>query len=97
MNSDIHVYINTRKYLLTLLLADGTLRLNGRTAGNEGILEIYHSNSWGSICNDFWNEVASDVACKQMGFRRYISFSTSNTIQILSGLITSDVMEMKYL
>ena len=70
------------QYLLYMYisLVDGTLRLNGRTTGFEGILEIYHSNRWGSICDDGWDEVASEVACKQMGFREYISYSTSSTI-----------------
>ena len=62
------------------LLVDGTLRLNGRTTTHEGILEIYHSNIWGSICDDGWNEAASKVACRQMRFRGYISYSTSRTI-----------------
>ena len=58
---------------------DGTLRLYGGT-GYTGILEIYHSNRWGSICDDGWNSVASRVACRQMGYPGYSSYTTSRTI-----------------
>ena len=46
----------------------------------DGILEIYHSNRWGSICDDGWNSVASIVACRQMGYPDYSSYITSRTI-----------------
>ena len=68
------------KKLSNHFLADGTLRLYGGNTRYEGILEIYHSNRWGSICDDGWNSVASIVACRQMGYPGYSSYITSRTI-----------------
>ncbi|VDI02394.1 Hypothetical predicted protein [Mytilus galloprovincialis] len=46
---------------------EGDLRLNGGT--DYGILEIYHSNSWGSICDDGFTKDNAIVACRQMKLR----------------------------
>ncbi|EDV28344.1 uncharacterized protein TRIADDRAFT_53907 [Trichoplax adhaerens] len=48
-------------------IAEGTLRLkNGTTS--SGNLEIYHSNSWGAVCDIGFTKKAAEVACKQLGF-----------------------------
>ena len=60
--------------------ADGTLRLYDGSTENEGILEIFHDNRWGSICGHSWDSIDSNIACKQMGFPGYITYSISRRI-----------------
>ena len=46
---------------LTLRLVDG----NGFSSGR---LEILHEGVWGTVCDDGWSQINSNVACRQMGF-----------------------------
>ena len=48
--------------------ADGDLRLEDGPDSNEGRLEIYKNNEWGTVCNDFFFDLDATVACRQMGF-----------------------------
>ena len=48
--------------------ADGDLRLRGGASHNEGRLEIYHNDEWGTVCDDFFGRIDAKVACKQMGY-----------------------------
>ena len=45
------------------------LRLNGATGTvYDGAVEIYLDGQWGFLCGDGWNQVASKVVCRQLGF-----------------------------
>ena len=48
--------------------ADGDLRIRGGDSHNEGRLEIFHDNEWGTVCDDFFGRMDAKVACKQMGY-----------------------------
>lgn len=39
----------------------------------EGRLEVRHKGQWGTVCDDYFNKVAADVACRQMGFAGVIN------------------------
>ncbi|XP_052083732.1 scavenger receptor cysteine-rich domain superfamily protein-like [Mytilus californianus] len=47
--------------------SEGDLRLIGGT--DYGRLEIYHINSWGTICDDGFTKYNAVVACRQLGLR----------------------------
>ena len=47
---------------------DGDLRLRGGPSHNEGRLEIFRDNEWGTVCDDFFGRRDAKVACKQMGY-----------------------------
>ncbi|XP_011447066.3 transmembrane protease serine 3 isoform X2 [Magallana gigas] len=40
--------------------------VNGKS--NEGILQFNYANHWGTICDDGFDIVAANIACKQLGF-----------------------------
>jgi hypothetical protein len=41
--------------------------VNGSSA-NEGRLEVYHNNMWGSVCDDAWTPESTTTACKELGY-----------------------------
>ena len=47
---------------------DGDLRLVGGIISNEGRVEICLSNSWGTVCDDYWGTPDATVACRQLGY-----------------------------
>ena len=46
---------------------EGTVRLQGGTS-SRGRVEICYNNTWGTICNDFWDTSEARVVCRQLGF-----------------------------
>ena len=46
----------------------GDLRLVGGEVGHEGRLEIYYDGQWGTVCDDYWTDHESEVACRQLGY-----------------------------
>ena len=54
------------------------VRLTGALADNEGIVEYYVSESWRTICPDFWSDIQANVVCISLGYfgGTAVSFST---------------------
>ena len=44
------------------------MRLSDGETDNEGRLEVFHENVWGSVCDDLFDDNAISVACNQMGY-----------------------------
>ena len=44
------------------------MRLVGGANSLEGRVEIYHNNTWGTICQNYWNVNAAIVLCRQLGY-----------------------------
>ena len=69
---------------------EGAIRLEGGTA-TSGRVEICHNNIWGTVCDDFWNTVDPQVACRQLGLPVLGTIRCTliilSTIQIIPGAI----------
>ena len=49
---------------------DGDLRLVNGATPNEGRLEMYVDDQWGTICDDYWTDDEADIACRQLGYEQ---------------------------
>ena len=52
----------------TKICGDGQARLVGGSVSSEGRLEVCINNKWGTVCDDLWDNKASAVACRQLGY-----------------------------
>lgn len=43
----------------------------------RGRVEIFHSGSWGTICDDGWSTRETSVVCRMLGFNRALGFFTA--------------------
>ena len=44
------------------------MRLVGGTSANEGRVEVYHNNTWGTVCMNGWDSNDARVVCDQLGY-----------------------------
>ena len=49
-------------------MQDGALRLAGGTQNSSGVVEVYVDGLWISVCERYWDNVAAQVACRQLGY-----------------------------
>ncbi|XP_074849505.1 neurotrypsin isoform X2 [Carettochelys insculpta] len=58
-------------------LTDGAIRLAGGKGSHEGRLEVHYNRLWGTVCDDGWTELNTQVVCRQLGFKYGKSTSES--------------------
>lgn len=37
---------------------------------HKGLVQVYHSRTWGWICNQGWDKQDADVVCRELGFTK---------------------------
>ena len=76
-------------------VGDG-IRLVGGTRPHEGRVEICKSNVWGTVCDDFWDNLDASVACRQLGFSGFSMQNFITFIRVIShpwgGCVTHYIM-----
>ena len=55
-------------YLLKVLCEDRAIRVVDGPALNEGRVEVCFNETWGTVCDDLWNQKDAIVACRQLGY-----------------------------
>ena len=44
------------------------VRLTGGATVNQGLVEVYCSGQWGTVCDDWFGQNEADTICRQLGY-----------------------------
>ena len=50
------------------MCSDSDIRLIGGSKESEGRVEVCLNNVYGTVCDDFWDELEARVVCRQLGY-----------------------------
>ena len=61
-----------------MFLIENNIRISlKQDSATSGLLEVYRGNTWGVVCDDGFDMIAANVACKQLGYQNAASYETS--------------------
>ena len=51
-----------------LVCTTGEIRVQNGSTSFTGRVEVCYNDAWGTVCDDFFNDVDASVACRQLGY-----------------------------
>ena len=54
--------------VVTASCKEGDIRLANGNVPSEGLVQVCLSGTWGSVCDDLWDNRDAQVVCRQLGF-----------------------------
>ena len=61
----------------------GMIRLQGGVTSNQGRVEVYCNDQWGTVCDDGFGPNEATTICKQLGYSTYANY-THNTKMLIT-------------
>lgn len=49
------------------------VRLGNDVFASDGLVQVYHSKTWGWICDQQWDQNDADVVCRELGYTNALS------------------------
>ena len=56
------------------LCIDGSVRITGTNLDYIGSVQVCINSTWGTICEEEWDDADASVVCNQLGFSSYGKF-----------------------
>ena len=75
--------------------------LEGQGIDGQGRVEIFHSNQWGTICDDGFDEKEAQVICRSLGYKyvipQIITFEILYNAKAKDDVIWLQVLKLKFI